>query len=55
MSKNTCSPSYADYTPKTNEVILLEMGPHTKEILCMSRIWKGKETKDVNVLNMLTV
>jgi hypothetical protein len=28
MSKITCSPSYADYRPKTNAIILLDMG-HT--------------------------
>jgi hypothetical protein len=27
-AKNLCSPSYADYRPKTNAVILLDMG-HT--------------------------
>jgi hypothetical protein len=27
-AKNSCSPSYADYRPKTNAVMLLDMG-HT--------------------------
>jgi hypothetical protein len=31
--KITCSPSYADYRPKTNAVILLDMG-HTQRGEC---------------------
>jgi hypothetical protein len=40
--KISCSPSYADYRPKTNAVILL--GSHTKERTCTGEIEKGKET-----------
>jgi hypothetical protein len=29
--KITCSPSYVDYTPKTNAVILLDMGHMLRE------------------------
>jgi hypothetical protein len=29
--KITCSPSYADYRPKTNAVILLDMGHTVRE------------------------
>jgi hypothetical protein len=42
--KITCHLSYADYRPKTNAVILLAMGQHTKEKLCTGGIGKGKET-----------
>jgi hypothetical protein len=32
-AKIKCSPSYADYRPKTNAVILLDMG-HTVRVEC---------------------
>jgi hypothetical protein len=38
-----CSLSYADYRPKTNAVILLDMG-HTKGRISTGEIGKGKET-----------
>jgi hypothetical protein len=54
--KITCSPSYAEYRPKTNAVILLDMGhTHTKGRLRMREIGKGKETKNLNVVDVLTV
>jgi hypothetical protein len=52
--KITCSPSCGDYRPKTNAVILLDMG-HTKERLCTEKIGPGKETKNLNVVDVLTV
>jgi hypothetical protein len=42
-AKTRMSPSYADSRPKTNAVILLDMG-HTKGGTCMGEIGKGKET-----------
>jgi hypothetical protein len=48
--KITNSPLYADYRPKTNAVILLDMG-HTLK----GGIGKGKETKNLNVVDVLTV
>jgi hypothetical protein len=39
----TCSPSYVDFTPKTNAVILLDMG-HILRGEHMGGIGKGKET-----------
>jgi hypothetical protein len=44
--KITCSPSYVDYRPKANAVILLDMG-HTKSRL-HGGVEKEKKTKDVN-------
>jgi hypothetical protein len=40
--KITCSPSYKDYRPKINAVIL-DMG-HTKGRNCMGGTGKGKKT-----------
>jgi hypothetical protein len=40
-AKITCSPSYVDYRPKTNAVILLDMG-HTLRGECA---WEGKGRK----------
>jgi hypothetical protein len=37
--KISCSPSYADYRPKTNAMILLDTGH-----ICIGEIGKGKET-----------
>jgi hypothetical protein len=42
-AKIACSPSYADCTPKTNAVILLDMG-HTLRGKCTRGIETGKET-----------
>jgi hypothetical protein len=43
--KITCSPSYADYRLKMNEVILLEMG-HTLKGECAQEEWgKGRKPK----------
>jgi hypothetical protein len=52
--KVTCSSSYADYRPKTNEAILLATG-HFKGRPCTVGIGKGKETKNLNVVDVLTV
>jgi hypothetical protein len=52
--KIACSPSYADYRPKTNAAMLLDMG-HTKGRLCKGGIGQGKETKILNVADVLTV
>jgi hypothetical protein len=54
MSKAACSPTYADYRPKTNAAILWDMG-HTKVRLCKEGIGQGKETKNLNVVDVLTV
>jgi hypothetical protein len=42
------------YKPKTNVVILLDMG-HTKGRLYMGGKGKGKKTKNLNVVNVLTI
>jgi hypothetical protein len=52
--KATCSPSYADYRPKTNAAILWDMG-HTKGTLHMGRIGQGKETKNLNLVYLLMI
>jgi hypothetical protein len=52
--KAACSPSYADYRPKMNAEILQDM-VHTKERSCTRRKGQGKETKNLNVVDMLTV
>jgi hypothetical protein len=43
-SKITCSPSYVDFRPKTNAVILLDMGHTLKGRTCTGEIGKGKAT-----------
>jgi hypothetical protein len=52
--KVTFSPSYADYRSKTNAAILLDMG-HTRGRPCTGGIGQGKETKNLNVVDVLTV
>jgi hypothetical protein len=52
--KIACSPSYADYRPKTNAAILWDTG-HTKGRPCTGGIEQGKETKNLNVVDVLTV
>jgi hypothetical protein len=52
--KITRSPSYADYRPKTNAAILWDTS-HTKERLCKGGIGQGKETKNLNEVDVLTV
>jgi hypothetical protein len=52
--KITRSPSFSDHRPKTNAVILLDMG-HTKGRLCMVGIEKEKKTKNLNVVDVFTV
>jgi hypothetical protein len=52
--KATCSPSYVNYRPKTKVTILWVMG-HTKWRLGKGGIEQGKETKNLNVFDVLTV
>jgi hypothetical protein len=52
--KATCSPSYVDYRPKTNKVILCDMG-HTKGRMHTWGIEQGKETKNLNEVDVFTV
>jgi hypothetical protein len=52
--KVTCSQSYGDYRLKTNAEIVLDMG-HTKRRPSTGRIGKRKETKNLNVVDVLTV
>jgi hypothetical protein len=54
MPKITSSPSFMDYRPQTNSVILLGMG-HTLRGECMGGIGKGKKTLNLNVVDVLTV
>jgi hypothetical protein len=43
-----------DYRTETNGVVLLDMG-HMKERTHMGGIGKGKETENLNVVDVLTV
>jgi hypothetical protein len=52
--KAACSPSYADCRPKANAAILRDMG-HTKGRLCKGGSGQGKETKNLNEVDVLTV
>jgi hypothetical protein len=52
--KVTYSLSYADYRPKTNAVILCDVD-HTKWRLCTGGIKQEKETKTLNVFDVLSV
>jgi hypothetical protein len=52
--KASCSPSDADYRPKANAAILWDMG-HTQGRPCMGGIGHGKETKNLNMVDMLMV
>jgi hypothetical protein len=52
--KAACSPSYADYRPKTNSSILWDMG-HTEEMLWKEGIGQGKETKSLDEVDVLSV
>jgi hypothetical protein len=52
--KDACSPSYADYRPTTNTAIIWNMG-HTKGRLQTGGIRQGKETKILNVVDVLIV
>jgi hypothetical protein len=51
-TKIICSPSYVDYRTETNAG--RDMG-HTKGRLCKAGIGQGKETKNLNVVDVLTV
>jgi hypothetical protein len=53
-TKAAYSPSYADCRPRTNAVILWDIG-HTKERLCTGGIGQGKETKNLNEVDVLPV
>jgi hypothetical protein len=52
--KIACSLSYVDYRPTRNTAILSDMG-HTKGWPCMGGIGQGKENKNLNVIDALTV
>jgi hypothetical protein len=52
--KATCSPSYADYRPKTNAGTLWDTG-HSKWMPLMGGIRQVKETKNLKVVDVLTV
>jgi hypothetical protein len=47
-------PSCADCRPKTNSAVLWDTG-HTKGRLCKGKIRQGKETKNLNEVDVLTV
>jgi hypothetical protein len=53
--KAACSLSYGDYIPKTNTAILWDAAGHTKRRSCIGGIGQGKETKKLNVVDMLSV
>jgi hypothetical protein len=53
--KFTCSPSYANYRPKNNCNNIIGHRSHSKGRLHMGRIEKGKKTKNLNVVDVLTV
>jgi hypothetical protein len=53
-ARNPHSPSYADYRPTTNAVILWDTS-HTKQRLCKGGIGQGKETKNLNETDVLTI
>jgi sulfite reductase alpha subunit-like flavoprotein len=52
--KATCSPSYVDHRLKTNAAILWNM-VHTKGRPHIGGIGQGKETKNLNVVDVLMV
>jgi hypothetical protein len=52
--KDACSPSYVDFRPKTNAAILWNMR-HTKLRSLTGGRGQGKETKTLNVVDVLTV
>jgi hypothetical protein len=52
--KAKCSVSYADYRCKTNTTILWNTG-HTKRRLYKGGIGQGKETKNLDTVDVLTV
>jgi hypothetical protein len=52
--KATCSPSYVDYSPTTKAAIFWDTG-HTKVRPYTVGIGKGKETKNLNVVDVLSV
>jgi hypothetical protein len=52
--KASCSPSQADFRPKTNAAILWDMG-HKKDRSLKGVIGQRKEAKNLNVLDVLTV
>jgi hypothetical protein len=52
--KAICSHSYADYRPTTDTTILWASG-HAKVRPLMGGIEQGKETQNLNMLDMFTV
>jgi hypothetical protein len=53
-TKAACSPSNVDYRFKINAAILWDTC-HTKGRLCMAGIGQGKETKHLNVVDVLMI
>jgi hypothetical protein len=53
QTQKACSPSYADCRPKTNKAILRDTG-HTKGRPCKGSIGQGKESINLNVVDVLT-
>jgi hypothetical protein len=52
--KISCSPTYTDYTLKTNAVLFVNMG-HTLSGDCTEGIGQRKGIKNLNVVDVLTV
>jgi hypothetical protein len=52
--KVACFPSYVDYRSKTNAAILWDKC-HTKGRLCKEGIGQGKETKNLNEVDVFIV
>jgi hypothetical protein len=52
--KAACSPSYVDYSSTRSAAILWDMS-NTKGRLCQGGIGQRKETKNLNVVDVLTV
>jgi hypothetical protein len=52
--KSGCSLSYVEYKPKTN-VAILWVTCHTKRRSHMGEIGQGKETKNLNVVDVFSV
>jgi hypothetical protein len=46
---------FSSSIPKTNSIILLDMGPTLKKRPWMGRMAKGKKTKNLNVVDVLTI
>jgi hypothetical protein len=53
--KISCSPSYVDYRPKINAVILSDIGHTLRGDHSTGGTGKEKETKNLNVVDVLTI